>query len=61
MHEPFDNVYTKVELVLWVSSVRRLAREARQVHASFNNCVRDYAVLNAKDLAALLVSPGTPF
>jgi hypothetical protein len=24
------------------------------VHAVFNNCVRNYAVLNAKDLAVLL-------
>lgn len=55
VHERFDYVYTSDELLPWVSSVRSLASEARSVHANFNNCVRDYAVLNAKDLAVLLL------
>jgi uncharacterized protein YecE (DUF72 family) len=53
VHERFDYVYTADELTPWVSSLGTLASEAKRVHASFNNCVRDYAVLNAKDLAVL--------
>ena len=56
VHERFDYVYTAEELAPWVASLRSLATEARSVHASFNNCVRDYAVLNAKDLAALVLA-----
>lgn len=54
VHERFDYVYTPDELASWVAPVRELAGEATSVHATFNNCVRNYAVLNAKDLAALL-------
>lgn len=54
--ERFDYLYEPSELEAWVEPVRSLAREARRVHAVFNNCVRNYAVLNAKDLAALLQS-----
>jgi len=50
----FDYLYTPVELAAWVEPVKRLAREAKQVHALFNNCVRNYAVLGAKGLSVLL-------
>jgi uncharacterized protein YecE (DUF72 family) len=52
--ERFDYLYRPSELKAWVSPVRRLASEAETVHAVFNNCVRNYPVLNAKDLAFLL-------
>jgi uncharacterized protein YecE (DUF72 family) len=52
--ERFDYLYRPGELGAWVGPVRRLAGEARTVHAVFNNCVRDYAVLGAKGLAVLL-------
>jgi uncharacterized protein YecE (DUF72 family) len=52
--ERFDYLYRRQELAAWVEPVRRLSGEAEAVHAVFNNCVRDYAVLNAKDLAVLL-------
>lgn len=55
--ERFNYLYTPSELKAWVEPVKRLASEAETVHAVFNNCVRDYAVLNAKDLAALLAAP----
>jgi uncharacterized protein YecE (DUF72 family) len=52
--ERFDYLYHPRELVAWVGRVRRLAEQTESVHAVFNNCVRDYAVVNAKDLAVLL-------
>jgi uncharacterized protein YecE (DUF72 family) len=54
VHERFDYLYSQAELTPWVASLEKLAGEAEAVHGSFNNCVRDYAVLNAKDLAVLL-------
>lgn len=64
--ERFNYLYGASELSAWVERVRRLAGEAEEVHAVFNNCIRNYAVLNAKGLAALLegsakdagISPG---
>jgi uncharacterized protein YecE (DUF72 family) len=59
--ERFDYLYHPRELDAWVGRVESLAAEAGTVHAVFNNCVRNYAVLNAKDLAVLLAeSAGTP-
>ncbi len=61
VEERFDYLYAPAELHAWVTPLRRLARESQEVHVVFNNCVRNYAVLNAKDLAALLLStPETP-
>ncbi|HET9958291.1 MAG TPA: DUF72 domain-containing protein [Polyangiaceae bacterium] len=52
--ERFCYLYSPQELAPWVAPVRRLAGNAREVHVLFNNCVRNFAVLGAKDLAALL-------
>ena len=52
--ERFNYLYTPEELGAWVGRVKELATRAETVHAVFNNCVRNYAVLNAKDLAVLL-------
>ncbi len=54
VHERFDYLYTPQELQVWAKPVARLAREAKRVHAVFNNCVRNYAVLGAKGLSVLL-------
>jgi uncharacterized protein YecE (DUF72 family) len=54
VQQRFNYLYTPDELRGWVEPVRKLADRASEVHATFNNCVRDYAVVNAKDLAALL-------
>jgi hypothetical protein len=40
--------------------VRTLARDAGQTHVLFNNCYRDYARVNAQQLAALLQRLTTP-
>jgi Protein of unknown function DUF72 len=38
----------------WAPRVRRLAGRAATTHVLFNNCYRDYAQVNAQQLAALL-------
>ncbi len=58
--ERFDYLYSPAELQAWVEPVRRLAAQAERVHAVFNNCVRNYAVVNAKGLAALLEGATPP-
>jgi uncharacterized protein YecE (DUF72 family) len=52
--ERFNYLYTPGELSAWIGRVKQLSERADSVHAVFNNCVRNYAVLNAKDLAVLL-------
>jgi uncharacterized protein YecE (DUF72 family) len=52
--ERFDYLYEPVELRAFVEPLQRLAKQSRDVHAVFNNCVRNYAVIGAKDLAVLL-------
>ncbi|HTA91111.1 MAG TPA: DUF72 domain-containing protein [Polyangiaceae bacterium] len=57
--ERFNYLYAPAELRSWTERVRRLSGEAEQVHAVFNNCVRNFAILNAKGLSALLATePG---
>jgi uncharacterized protein YecE (DUF72 family) len=54
VHERFDYLYDPAELTAWVAPIRELAQETEEVHVVFNNCVRNYAVLGAKDLAVLV-------
>lgn len=54
VHERFDYLYGPEELAAWVEPIRRLSAESGEVHAIFNNCVRNYAVVDAKGLAVLL-------
>ena len=54
VQERFDYLYSREELALWVDPTRKAAGEAERVHAVFNNCVQNYAVLNAKGLVVLL-------
>jgi len=54
VQERFDYLYSPEELAAWTEPVRELAGGAREVHAVFNNCVRNYAILNAKGLSVLL-------
>ncbi len=59
VHERFGYLYEPSELSVWVEPVKRLAGQAERVQAIFNNCVRNYAVLGAKDLAVLLSTEST--
>jgi uncharacterized protein YecE (DUF72 family) len=50
----FRYEYSKPELAEWVPRIAELAERARETHVLMNNCYRDYAVNNARDLGALL-------
>jgi uncharacterized protein YecE (DUF72 family) len=52
--ERFNYLYREEELREWVPRVRTLAEQASEVHALMNNCYRDYGIVNARQLAALL-------
>jgi len=52
--ERFRYLYSEDELREWAPRVRTLAGQASEVHALMNNCYRDYGIVNAKQLTALL-------
>ncbi|HET7305960.1 MAG TPA: DUF72 domain-containing protein [Segeticoccus sp.] len=54
IHERFGYHYSEVELQEWAPRVREVSREAEQTHVLMNNCYRDYAQTNARQLADLL-------
>lgn len=54
----FRYLYSDDELRRWVGPARRMAAECENVHLLMNNCYADHAVRNARQLAALLASPG---
>lgn len=58
--ERFRYLYDPDELAEWVPRVRELAASAEEVHVLMNNCWRDYAVINAAQMAALLQAPPGP-
>jgi len=54
IHERFGYRYTDGELNEWAPRIAALARDAEDTHVLFNNCYRDYAQANARQLADLL-------
>ncbi len=54
IHERFGYRYSERELSEWAPKVRALAEDAATTHVLFNNCYRDYAQTNARQLADLL-------
>jgi uncharacterized protein YecE (DUF72 family) len=54
IHERFGYHYTEGELGEWAPKVRALAEDSGTTHVLFNNCYRDYAQTNARQLAELL-------
>ena len=50
----FKYLYSRKELEEWAPKVLDLARESKETHVLMNNCYRDYAQRNAKELAELL-------
>jgi uncharacterized protein YecE (DUF72 family) len=52
--EKFRYDYSTKELREWVPKLESLAGDTKRVHALFNNCYRDNAVRNARQLADLL-------
>jgi uncharacterized protein YecE (DUF72 family) len=56
--ERFDWLYTREELEEWVEPVARLAEQAREVYALFNNNRDDFAPRSAQVLRGLLDEAG---
>jgi uncharacterized protein YecE (DUF72 family) len=56
IHERFGYLYSADELKEWAPRLRRLAGEADMTHVLMNNCYRDYAQVNARQLADLLAA-----
>ena len=54
IHERFGYRYTEGELNEWAPRIAGLADDAQETHVLFNNCYRDYAQANARQLAGLL-------
>jgi uncharacterized protein YecE (DUF72 family) len=50
----FKYLYSEKELKAWVPRIEDMAEEAEETHVLMNNCYRDYAQRNAKELAELL-------
>jgi uncharacterized protein YecE (DUF72 family) len=58
IHERFGYNYSPAELAEWAPRVRTLAEKAEETDVVFNNCYRDYAQVNAQQLADLLGAAG---
>ncbi len=52
--ERFRYLYSEEELREWAPRIRDLADATRETHVLMNNCYRDYAVNNARQLGDLL-------
>ena len=52
--ERFRYDYSRDELTEWVPKLEELAGQARETHVLMNNCYRDFAVRNARDLGDML-------
>src|SRR6516162_1769814 len=52
IYERFGYKYSEGELASWAPRIRDLASGASVTHVLFNNCYRDYAQVNAQQLAA---------
>jgi uncharacterized protein YecE (DUF72 family) len=50
----FRYEYDTAELREWVPKIQGIAEQARETHVLMNNCYRDYAVNNARELGSLL-------
>ena len=54
IHQRFGYRYNHDELADWAQKIGGLARTAADTHVLFNNCYRDYAQVNARELTDLL-------
>ena len=55
IYERFGYEYSENELASWAPRIRELASGASATHVLFNNCYRNYAQVNAEQLAGLLL------
>jgi uncharacterized protein YecE (DUF72 family) len=56
IQERFRYRYDEKELKEWAANARKLAEDAEETNVVFNNCYRDYAHVNAGQLAGLISS-----
>ncbi|MDP9396939.1 MAG: DUF72 domain-containing protein [Actinomycetota bacterium] len=54
IYERFGYLYSEEEVAAWAPRLARLAEQAAEVHVLMNNCYRNYAQVNARQLADLL-------
>jgi uncharacterized protein YecE (DUF72 family) len=54
IHERFGYVYSEQELAEWAPRIHALAEDTDTTHVVMNNCYRDYAQTNARQLIELL-------
>lgn len=59
IYERFGYKYSQRELEQWAPRLRDLADKAESTHVLLNNCYRDYAQTNARQLASLLSGDDT--
>ncbi|MDQ6873833.1 MAG: DUF72 domain-containing protein [Actinomycetota bacterium] len=59
IYQRFGYLYSEAELEQWKPKVQSLAEQARETHVLMNNCYRNYAQTNARQLADLLTSENT--
>jgi uncharacterized protein YecE (DUF72 family) len=62
IYERFGYLYSEDELREWAPRIAQLAEQVQEVHVLTNNCYRDYAQVNARQLAQQLdavAAPGT--
>jgi uncharacterized protein YecE (DUF72 family) len=54
IYERFGYLYSEEELKEWAPRVREMATQATETHVLLNNCYRNYAQTNARQLADLV-------
>ena len=54
IYERFGYLYDEAELAPWARKLTELAQQTQETHVLLNNCYRNYAQTNARQLAALL-------
>jgi uncharacterized protein YecE (DUF72 family) len=60
IYERFGYLYSEHELREWAPKVEQLAEQVQEVHVLTNNCYRDYAQVNARQLAQQLDAVAAP-
>ena len=58
--ERFKYDYAPDELQGWVPKIEELSTQVRETHVLMNNCYRDFAVRNARELSDMLAGIGAP-
>lgn len=59
IYERFGYLYSEQEVRQWAPKLAALAEKAQETHVLLNNCYRNYAQVNARQLADLLLTePG---